>query len=350
LGGGAAGSVYQGIGYPNEKHVAIKVLKPVGFKLLPTAQLRSCSAVCKGKPLSQEQIAGKANMTPENIWWLLHPTTKHLVAAYEDPLRNQLRELSLLKCIEIWGWTPMGDIDDDRSSQDNDDNRNIGPNTINDGGIMYNIPLVAPKYLKWLHSRRKMCREMSTMMRVGEHPNIIDLYEVLELIQDDKTTLFLVLELISGGELFDRIRAFKSGTPEAFARRYFTQLISGIEYCHRVGVCHRDLKPENLLLSDLSDSAILKIADFGLSELIFHAEEGSSLTITSTEIPKEGALDPKLPRAGSSSTVSAAGKTSPTYARSPELSLKRLRSVVGSPHYVAPEITTQGIKLKMIRT
>ena len=53
LGGGAAGSVYQGIGYPNEKQVAVKVLKPIGFKLLPSAQLRSCTPILKGKSLSQ---------------------------------------------------------------------------------------------------------------------------------------------------------------------------------------------------------------------------------------------------------------------------------------------------------
>jgi hypothetical protein len=53
LGGGAAGSVYQGIAYPNEKQVAVKVLKPVGFKLLPSAQLRSCNPIHKGKSLTQ---------------------------------------------------------------------------------------------------------------------------------------------------------------------------------------------------------------------------------------------------------------------------------------------------------
>ena len=97
-----------------------------------------------------------------------------------------------------------------------------------------------------------------------------------------------------------------------------------------MGVCHRDLKPENLLLSDLSDAALLKIADFGLSELIYHADDVNS-------IDSEAAN--KV--AGTSS-----GKLSPTSAPStPKLTLKRLKSIVGSPHYVAPEITSQGKSL-----
>ena len=52
----------------------------------------------KGIPLSQEQILGKVSMNSDNVWWLLHPTTKQIFAAYEDPHRLQLRELPLPKC------------------------------------------------------------------------------------------------------------------------------------------------------------------------------------------------------------------------------------------------------------
>jgi serine/threonine protein kinase len=75
--------------------------------------------------------------------------------------------------------------------------------------------------------------------------------------------IFIVLELITGGELFDKIVA-ESRFDEKTARFYFRQLLKGVTYCHKQGVCHRDLKPENLLLDERSD---LKISDFGLSAL-----------------------------------------------------------------------------------
>lgn len=76
-----------------------------------------------------------------------------------------------------------------------------------------------------------------------------------------KTHVYMVLELVTGGELFDRIVA-SGRLEEAAARVYFQQLVDGVSYCHERGVCHRDLKPENLLLDA---SGRLKISDFGLS-------------------------------------------------------------------------------------
>ncbi len=72
-----------------------------------------------------------------------------------------------------------------------------------------------------------------------------------------------MLELITGGELFDKIVA-EGRFDEPTARFYFRQLLKGVKYCHSQGVCHRDLKPENLLLDANGD---LKISDFGLSAL-----------------------------------------------------------------------------------
>ena len=84
-------------------------------------------------------------------------------------------------------------------------------------------------------------------------------YEVI----DTPTDIFVVMEYVSGGELFDCIVS-KGRLSEDEARRLFQQIISGVEYCHAHRVVHRDLKPENLLLSE--DNSI-KIADFGLSHV-----------------------------------------------------------------------------------
>ena len=98
-----------------------------------------------------------------------------------------------------------------------------------------------------------------SIMKLVNHPNVCNLVEVLA----SSSKIFIVLELVTGGELFDKIvDAGKFSEDEA--RKYFHQLVSGVLYCHQQGVAHRDLKPENLLLDD-SDN--LKISDFGLSAM-----------------------------------------------------------------------------------
>lgn len=74
---------------------------------------------------------------------------------------------------------------------------------------------------------------------------------------------YLVLEFVSGGELFDYL-VKKGKLNESEARKFFRQIISAMDFCHAHSVCHRDLKPENLLLDDKQD---IKIADFGMASL-----------------------------------------------------------------------------------
>ncbi|KAF9597296.1 hypothetical protein IFM89_016437 [Coptis chinensis] len=78
-----------------------------------------------------------------------------------------------------------------------------------------------------------------------------------------KTKIFIVMEFVTGGELFDKI-VNNGRMREDEARSYFQQLINAVDYCHSRGVYHRDLKPENLLLDMCGN---LKVSDFGLSAL-----------------------------------------------------------------------------------
>ena len=73
----------------------------------------------------------------------------------------------------------------------------------------------------------------------------------------------MIMEHANGGELFDFI-VRNTRLNEQQAAKFYWELISGIEYLHKSGVCHRDLKPENLLL-DYDNT--LKIVDFGLSNM-----------------------------------------------------------------------------------
>jgi len=98
------------------------------------------------------------------------------------------------------------------------------------------------------------------IMRKLRHKNIIQLEEVY----DDETHIYLVLELVTGGELFDQI--VSRGTySEADTVGVVAQILEAIEYMHQNGIAHRDLKPENLLCSG-SNNEVIKVTDFGLSK------------------------------------------------------------------------------------
>lgn len=97
------------------------------------------------------------------------------------------------------------------------------------------------------------------IMKLIEHPNIINLYDIWE----NRGELYLVLEHVPGGELFDYVSS-NGALPEEEAVRLFRQIIAGLSYCHRFNICHRDLKPENILLDDKRN---IKLADFGMAAL-----------------------------------------------------------------------------------
>uniref|UniRef100_A0A8C5CYV3 Protein kinase domain-containing protein n=1 Tax=Gadus morhua TaxID=8049 RepID=A0A8C5CYV3_GADMO len=120
----------------------------------------------------------------------------------------------------------------------------------------------ALKVLKKTIDKKIVRTEIGVLLRLS-HPNIIRLKEIFET----ETNITLVLELVTGGELFDRIveRGYYS---ERDAAHVIKQILEAVAYLHENGVVHRDLKPENLLYEDMSLDAPLKIADFGLSKII----------------------------------------------------------------------------------
>lgn len=103
-------------------------------------------------------------------------------------------------------------------------------------------------------------REITNLKKV-DHPNIMKLYEVFE----DDDDLYLVMELIVGQELFDKI-VERGHYTEKDASNIIRQVIDAIAYLHSQGIAHRDLKPENLLSSGDNENEIIKVADFGLSK------------------------------------------------------------------------------------
>ncbi|KAK1931190.1 putative CBL-interacting protein kinase 27 [Phytophthora citrophthora] len=334
LGGGAAGVVYEAFSTRTKQHVAIKILNPVGYKLFPSTLLARCIVAVKGKPMvtlpsdetelghdsglksDRRAFAGgnhrmRSNFGAprmateririENVWWLIHPTSKQAIAAFEDPYTGHVRELTLPQCIQVWG--------EQMNPNENTGRQQTDPaemyQEVQVKNQVIKIPRIPKKFIKFAHTRRSIHREISNMSGLEYHENVLRLDEALELVQDSKCTTFLVLELAGGGELFDRIK-LDCGTDEESARLYFRQLISGVAFCHNSGICHRDLKPENLLLADNEEHSTLKIADFGLSAIFAFTDSDATSSANGNDVDQPA--------------------------------IRRLRSVVGSPHYVAPEV------------
>jgi len=99
------------------------------------------------------------------------------------------------------------------------------------------------------------------IMLVCDHPNIIKLYEFVE----EKNHYYMVLENMTGGELFDRIVA-KQFYNELDARECVFTMLSALNYIHSNKIAHRDLKPENLLLASMDSDHDVKLADFGFAK------------------------------------------------------------------------------------
>ncbi|XP_066370565.1 calcium and calcium/calmodulin-dependent serine/threonine-protein kinase isoform X1 [Miscanthus floridulus] len=141
-----------------------------------------------------------------------------------------------------------------------------------------------------------LTNEILVMRRIVEnvapHPNVIGLHDVYE----DAHGVHLILELCSGGELFDRIVG-RDRYSEFDAAAVIRQIAKGLEALHKANIIHRDLKPENCLFSDKNEDSTLKIMDFGLSSV----EDFSDPIVTLF-----GSIDYVSPEALSRQDVSAA--------------------------------------------
>ncbi|XP_016396577.1 calcium/calmodulin-dependent protein kinase type IV-like [Sinocyclocheilus rhinocerous] len=120
----------------------------------------------------------------------------------------------------------------------------------------------AAKMLKKTVDKKIVRTEIGVLLRLS-HPNIIKLKEIFETPAE----ISLVLELVTGGELFDRV-VEKGYYSERDAADAVKQVLEAVAYLHENGVVHRDLKPENLLYATSAPDAPLKIADFGLSKIV----------------------------------------------------------------------------------
>lgn len=102
------------------------------------------------------------------------------------------------------------------------------------------------------------------IMKLIDHPHIVKIYEYFET----ELHIFIVMELLEGGELFEKIQKQKF-FHEGKAKEIIRDILEALNYLHQRSIVHRDIKPENILFSK---NDVLKIADFGTSKFFIKSK------------------------------------------------------------------------------
>nr|XP_046234741.1 calcium/calmodulin-dependent protein kinase type 1D [Scatophagus argus] len=147
-------------------------------------------------------------------------------------------------------------------------------------GRMFAVKCIPKKALKGKESSIE--NEIAVLRKI-KHENIV----ALEDIYESPDHLYLIMQLVSGGELFDRI-VEKGFYTEKDASKLIRQVLDAVNYLHKMGIVHRDLKPENLLYFNPQDESKIMISDFGLSKM-----EGSG-DVMSTACGTPGYVAPEV--------------------------------------------------------
>ncbi|KAJ3445031.1 protein kinase [Anaeramoeba flamelloides] len=134
----------------------------------------------------------------------------------------------------------------------------LGYNTITKQEVA--IKIISKKLMLSDPKNMERVRREIAIQKLINHPNVLKIYDVYET----ETHLFLILEYVSGGELFDYIIGCER-VDSTQSRIFFQQIIYGLEQVHSFSISHRDLKPENLLLDEDNN---IKIADFGMAKMM----------------------------------------------------------------------------------
>ncbi|XP_034019306.1 calcium/calmodulin-dependent protein kinase type 1D isoform X2 [Thalassophryne amazonica] len=145
---------------------------------------------------------------------------------------------------------------------------------------MFAVKCIPKKALKGKESSIE--NEIAVLRKI-KHENIV----ALEDIYESPDHLYLIMQLVSGGELFDRI-VEKGFYTEKDASTLIRQVLDAVHYLHKMGIVHRDLKPENLLYFNPQDESKIMISDFGLSKM-----EGSG-DVMSTACGTPGYVAPEV--------------------------------------------------------
>ena len=207
LGGGSTGMVYQAHDPVTGERFALKVLNPVCYKVIPSTLLKRFTVVEEGRPLPPHLSVDE--IEEEHLYWLYNPSSRQVIAAYMDERAQTLKEIPLNACVRLWTWEPYeatllcDSLQDGAELDATEACQQTGRMVVHKGQKIC-IPRVPPKFLHFVQRRRSICREIATMCLIQQNPHVITLHAVYEHVQEARTTVFMKLDFIDGGEFFDR--------------------------------------------------------------------------------------------------------------------------------------------------
>ena len=144
------------------------------------------------------------------------------------------------------------------------------------------IKVLHPHVIGDAEARERFTREARAAARVSDHPHVVTIYDIGE----EDGTPFIVMELMSGGSVADRLRS-GDRIPRATALRWLDEAASALDHAHKHDIVHRDVKPANLLLDERDR---LAVADFGIARI---ATDSSGLTQTGLVLGTAAYLSPE---------------------------------------------------------
>jgi serine/threonine protein kinase len=148
-------------------------------------------------------------------------------------------------------------------------------------GEEYAVKIIARKELDPKEDET-ILNEVSMMLSLTGNKYVVQLYDFIE----EKDAFYLVMENMTGGDVFDRIISMKRYT-EKDARDLVIVLLKAVSSMHEIGIAHRDIKPQNLLLKSFANNANVKIGDFGFARRVHTPESLTSRVGTPSYVAPE---------------------------------------------------------------